>query len=882
MKKNLLLSLLNGRFRLSWLLMWLCFSAALAPMPTRAQLISGPPADASAGPLLAPGQFLGYALGSRFTPHSEVLRYAAHVVAHTPAKMRIQRYGSTYENRPLEVVLVASPENFPRLDNIRRGNLARIGLGATGDKAPANVGSQPAVVWLSYNVHGNEAVSTEAFMQVLYELADPQNAETQNLLRNTVLLLDPCVNPDGRERYVQWYNRVQQQTPNASIYAWEHHEPWPGGRYNHYFFDLNRDWAWQTQQESRQRIQLYNQWMPQVHADFHEMGPESPYYFSPAAKPYHADVTPFQRKFQGTIGDYNRAIFDKNNWLYFTRETYDLFYPSYGDTWPTFNGAIGMTYEQGGGGRAGLGIIKADGDTLTLVQRISHHHAASLATLRAATEHHDELLTNFGKYYDDAQKKPQGDYKTFVVSGSNRPGQLRAFTDYLERQGIRYGYAGKGSSARGFSYLSGKDESVKLETNDVVISMYQPKSTLVKVLFEPRPALEDSLTYDITAWALPYSFGLKSYALKQRLDVKPATATAPKTVVSSNGQTAGTATPYAYVARWNSLPDVRFLSQLLQKKVKVRVTQRPFEAGGQKYGPGSLIITRSGNESLGARFDQLVRAQADSAGIQLQAVSSGFATAGTDIGSEYVHGISRPNVAVVAGDNVSATAFGEVWHFFEQQLGYPVTVLGTDYLRSVPLGKFDVLILPDGDYDDLFGNERQQESLKAWVRGGGRLIAMEGAAAFLANKKDFLLKTKAADSTGTRRKDPYRLLRRYGDAEREGTQERVQGSVYRVQLDNSHPLAFGYEDNYFALVRDTLNYRFLGKGGWNVGTLRRNNYAAGFAGTRARRKLTDTFVLGAQEMGRGQVIYLADNPLFRGFWQGGKLLFGNAVFLVGQ
>ncbi|WP_375417709.1 M14 family zinc carboxypeptidase [uncultured Hymenobacter sp.] len=868
--------------------LFLGLSALLAPPAARAQLVSGPAADASAGPLLAPGAFLGYALGSRFTPHSEVLRYAAHVAAHTPTRMRIQRYGSTYENRPLEVVMVASAENFPRLDNIRQTNLSRAGLGETGSKPAGSVAAQPAVVWLSYNVHGNESVSTEAFLQVLYELADPQNQEAQNLLRNTVVLLDPCVNPDGRERYVQWYNRVMQQTPNVSGYAWEHHEPWPGGRYNHYFFDLNRDWAWQTQQESRQRIVLYNQWLPQVHADFHEMGPEAPYYFSPAAKPFHAAVTPFQRTFQNTIGDYNKAVFDKNNWLYFTRETFDLFYPSYGDTWPTFNGAIGMTYEQGGGPRAGLGIIKADGDTLTLAQRISHHHAASLATLRAAAEHHDELLTSFSKYYDDAQKRPQGEFKTFIISGSNRPGQLRAFTDYLERQGIRYGYAGKSSKARGFSYATGQQESVAIEANDVVVSLYQPKSTLAKVLFEPRPALEDSLTYDITAWALPYSFGLKAYALKDRLTGATSQPTAGKTSRTPAGKTVPTnnqqllPTPYAYVARWNSLPDVRFLSQLLQKKVKVRVTQRAFEADGQQYGPGSLIITRSGNENLGARFDQLVRAQADSAGVQLRAVASGFATSGTDIGSEYVHGVARPNVAVVAGDNVSPTAFGEVWHFFEQQLGYPVTVLGADYLRSVPLGKFDVLILPDGDYEELFGNERQQETLKTWVRGGGRLIAMEGAAAFLANKKDFLLKTKPADSTGTRKKDPYRLLRRYGNAEREGAEERVQGSVYRVQLDNSHPLAFGYEDTYFALVRDTLNYRFLGRGGWNVGTLRRNNYAAGFAGRSARRKLTDTFVLGAQEMGRGQVIYLADNPLFRGFWQGGKLLFGNAVFLVGQ
>ncbi|MCB2407527.1 M14 family metallopeptidase [Hymenobacter lucidus] len=825
--------------------------------------------------LLTPAQYLGYPLGSRFTPHARVLDYVQHVTQNAGGRMRLQPYGSTYEGRPLEVVQVGTPENLARLEDIRLNNLRQAGL-ETG----AVEQQQPAIVWLSYNIHGNEAVSSEAVLEVLYDLANPGNEQARQWLQNVVVLLDPCVNPDGRERYVQWYNRVRSQQPNASLYAWEHHEPWPGGRYNHYFFDLNRDWAWQTQQESQQRVALYNQWLPQVHADFHEMSLDDPYYFSPAAKPFHEDITPWQRNFQNIIGDYNRKVFDQHNWLYFTRETYDLFYPSYGDTYPSFNGAIGMTYEQGGSGRAGIRVAKADGDTLTLRQRIDHHHAASLATIQATADRYTELVQEFQKYYTNARTKPKGEYKTFVLSSSGDPGQLRAFTAYLDRQQISYGYAGRQLRTRAFSYATGKTENVQLQPQDVVVSMYQPKSTLVKVLFEPRPALEDSLTYDITSWALPYAYGVNSYALWSRLDPQPL-----KDVPSKNVQQAGvvgstTTAPYAYVSRWSNVQDLRFLSRLLQQRIKVRVAQRAFEAEGQKYQPGTLIITRTGNENLGARFDQLVRAQADSAGVRVQAVQSGFSTSGADLGSGYVRYVSRPNVAVVAGDGVSPTAFGEVWHFFEQQLGYPVTVLGADYLRTVPLQKFDVLILPDGDYSDIY-SEKGLENLKTWVRGGGKLIALEGGAAFLANKKDFLLKTKAPDTTA-RNGNSYQLLRRYADAERQQIGERVQGSVYRVQLDNTHPLGFGYGATYFALVRDTLNYRFLGPGGWNVGVLKRDNYTAGFTGRGARRKLTDTFVLGTQEMGRGQIVYLADNPLFRGFWQGGKLLFGNALFFVGQ
>ena len=856
---------------LGLILLWL-----LVPFVVRAQT-----AAPAAGPLLTPQQFLGYALGTRFTPHAELLRYVAHVVAHSPGRMQQQRYGSTYENRPLELVYVATPGNLNHLDDIRRNNLRLAGL-ETGTAATA----APAVVWLSYNVHGNEAVSSEAVMQVLYDLANPDNQAVQQLLKNLVVIVDPCVNPDGRDRYVQWYNRVANQRPNASPLSWEHHEPWPGGRYNHYYFDLNRDWAWQTQQESRQRIAVYNQWLPQVHADFHEMSPLAPYYFSPAAKPFHADLTTWQRKFQNIIGDYNRKVFDQNNWLYFTRETYDLFAPFYGDTWPSFNGAIGMTYEQGGGGPAGVRYAKPDGDTLTLSQRIEHHHATSLATLQAAADRHQELVREFQQFYSDARTKPRGEYKSYVLAGSSDPGQVRALTQYLDRQQIRYGFAAKRSRQAGYNYATGKTETVQIEPQDVVISMYQPKSTLVKVLFEPQAQLEDSLTYDLTAWSLPYAFGLDGYALKNQLSVVSqqlpvATVVGKDGKAESPSATANNA-PYAYLARWNNLQDVRFLSRLMQQGVKLRVADEPFETEGQKYQRGTLIIARTGNERLGARFDQLVHAQADSAGVVVQAVQSGLSTTGGDLGSRSVRPLKMPTVAVLAGPGIDATAFGEVWHFFEQQVGYPITVLGTDYFSSVPLSKFDVLILPDGRYDDVL-TEKGLASVKTWVRAGGRLIALEGAARFLAGGKDVLLKTKPADSTATdKKKNPYAALRRYANAEREQLEDRVQGSVYRVQLDNTHPLAFGYGSTYFALLREAPNYQFLPKGGWNVGVLKKNSYAAGFAGRKTQPGLTDSFVLGTQDLGRGEIVYLADNPLFRAFWQGGKLLFGNAVFIVGQ
>ncbi|MEJ8758245.1 M14 metallopeptidase family protein [Pontibacter sp. H259] len=823
-----------------------------------------------------PAQFLGYELGQKFTTHNRILDYVNYLAAQALARIKVEEYGKTYEGRPLVLAYVASEENLAKLDQIRENNLKLAGV-----QQGQVQGNQPAIVWMSYNVHGNESVSSEAVLQVLYELANPANTQTQSWLKNTIVILDPCVNPDGRERYVQWYQQAAGQGGNASPYAWEHFEPWPGGRPNHYYFDLNRDWAWQTQIESKKRLEVYNNWLPQVHADFHEMGVEAPYYFSPAAKPFHESITPWQRQFQNTIGDYNRSYFDKNNWLYFTRESFDLFYPSYGDTWPTFNGAIGMTYEQGGSGRAGLAIKTQNGDTLTLTDRIAHHVAASMATMQATSEKADQLKQEFRKYYENNLNKPAGEYKAYVIkNNSQSAGNIKALTDYLERQQIQYGYAGKNTSGRGFNYATGKEENVKIGERDVVVSMYQPKSTLVKVLFEPSSALEDSLTYDITSWAMPYAFGVLAYAMKKRLNPetrKASTETIAQPTIEK---------PYAYVARWNSLNDLKFMTALMKQGVKVRMAEKAFETEKQHYTPGTLIITRTGNERLGDKFDSIVRDLAQKNGIQLGTTGTGFVTTGADFGSGYVRNLAMPKVAVMTGEGVSPYAFGEVWHYFEQQINYPVTAINTAYFKSVPLHEFNVLILPSGNYTRVL-DEQTLEQVKNWVKSGGRLIVMENAMTFLAGKKDFDLKRKEDDKKeadkekAKKEENPYDLLRSYGDRERETLAEEVQGSVFKVNLDNTHPLAFGYNDTYYALIRSANTFKYL-EDGWNVGVLKKDNYTTGFVGQAARKKLQDALILGTQPMGDGQIIYMADNPLFRGFWHSGKLLFGNAVFVVGQ
>ena len=819
--------------------------------------------------LLSPDTFLGYALGDAFTPHHRLVAYFEHVATEA-AHVTLETYGKTNEGRPLLYAIVSSPANMARLDTIRTNNLKMAGL---ADGAPE--GDTPAIVWLSYNVHGNESVSSEASMATLYSLAGLEHEDAQEWLRRSVVILDPCINPDGRERYVAFFRRTAGRYANPLPEAREHHEPWPGGRTNHYYFDLNRDWAWASQIETQQRLKRYNQWMPHIHVDFHEQGVEEPYYFAPAAEPYHDAITPWQQELQILIGRNHARYFDERGWLFFTRQVFDLFYPGYGDTWPIFNGAIGMTYEQGGSGRAGLGIITAEGDTLTLRERIAHHHTTSLSTIETAAAHQRRIVEEFATYFTESRHSPPGRYGTYMIKRGNGD-KLSALRRHLDTQGIAYGQASREQRAEGFSYATGQTGPVTIAPGDMIVSAFQAKAVLTSVLFEPEAALSDSLSYDITAWALPYVYGLDAFALEERILPAGDLAQDPKAEQPL-------AKPAAFLAEWKSFEDARLLATLLTEGVTVRFSEASFTVEGRSYAPGTLIITRSGNDPLGAAFDSTVLAAAAKHGQELQAVETTLVTRGVDFGSSDVPFLKKPRIAVVAGRAAASYALGEVWHYFDQQLNYPITLVNSEDFADLLLYRYDVVVLPGGSYGGVL-SEDQRTSLREWIRAGGRLVALEGAARFLAGKDGFGLKQKEKkkeEEEEEEEPDHEKALRAYADRDREAISRSVAGAVFRAHLDATHPLAFGYGDTYFTLKRDDSAFSFL-KEGWNVGVLREDARVSGFAGAETLGPLENSLLFGVETMGRGEVIYLLDDPIFRGFWYNGRLLLANAIFMVGQ
>lgn len=825
--------------------------------------------------LLSPNEFLPHRLGEQFTPHNWLTDYFHHVANATPDRVQLREYGRTNEGRPLLLAAISTPQNIKNLEQIRFNNLRRARL--LTDKQADN-SNNVAILWISMNVHGNEPSSSETSMALLHRLVNGEDKNVEEWLKNTVVLIDPCLNPDGYHRYTFWHNGVCNRAPNPAPEAREHQEPWPYGRSNHYLFDLNRDWAWATQTETKARLEVYHQWMPQVHPDFHEMGYNNPYYFAPAAQPYHTYITSFQREFQKEVGKNHAKYFDANHWLYFTKEVFDLFYPSYGDTYPTFNGAIGMTYEQGGI-RAGRAILLENGDTLTLKDRITHHLTTALSTLEVTSKNATRLIQHFEQFFKKNIENPTGTRKTFIIKSTNARDKLSALCQLFDRHKIKYGSIKASVNSTAYDYVNNKETPLSISPEDLIVSAHQPLGLLAQVLLEPESELVDSLTYDITAWSLIHAFGVEGYASKERLDptknFELPKLTPLEKITDKNR-------PYAYIAEWKALGNARFLSYILQKGIKARAASEPFEVEGRKCDRGTLIITRAENIDLSEKFDKIIAEAANLFEQEVIGVQTGFVVSGYDFGSEKQYLLTAPRVAIIYDEDLDVNAYGQVWSYFEQDIHYPITQLHTSQLTTRNLRNYTLIVLADSRYSAL--DTGAVERLRQWVIDGGRLVLIGDGMSAVEDKKGFALTRYAIKKDREWYEDfemNERIKRRFAhfcDAERNSLSEGISGAIVKVTLDNSHPLAFGLPNYYYSLKTQPTAYQAL-KGAWNVGYIGGDLVKFGFIGSKVREPLKYSMNLAVQDMGRGNVIYMQDNPLFRAFWYQGKFIFSNAVFM---
>jgi len=816
-----------------------------------------------------PDEFLGYTLGNRFTPHARILDYF-HLLTTRSNLITMQQFGETYEHRPLILAVITSPKNRAALDSIRANVAALTDPNAT-TQARANeiAKSTPAIAWLAFGVHGNESSSAEVSMEVAHTLlTDPGSAP---LLDNLVVLIDPLLNPDGRERYISWFIRTRGEEADPNPDAFEHNEPWPGGRFNHYLIDMNRDWAWSSQREVQARVAEYRKWNPQVFVDFHEMGYQSSYFFPPDARPVNANLPKDVDTWLEKFGRADAEAFTKKGWTFFTGEEFDLFYPGYGDSWPSLHGAIGMTYEVAGHSRAGSAITRDDTTVYTLADRIARHYTTAMATLRTASENREGLLQYT---YEMMRKQVTSGQNTYLLQPDSP--NFRPLIEMLQRQSIAMSQLGTALTIKASRIDSDTSDSHLFPAGTVVINTRQPLGGLAQTLLERSPVFskgyveeqqkrahadEPDEFYDLTSWSLPLAMNVDTYVttLPVTGEMHPYAAPPPP---------AFRAARYGYIIDGGDPNVYRAAGRMLRDAIHFNVSEDVVSVNDRNFARGSVVVLKGNNKSdLDASLERIIR----DSGAAITPIDSGW-TGATSFGSSKIHFIKDPRIALVGGPRVNATSYGMLWHTLDVDTPLPHSNLSVESLRNTDLSKYGVIVLPDGDYADRFG--KNAEKLKSWLNSGGTLVVVKGASSFLREKDVDISKLKPWEAPKKKDDDKDKTPAApelYNDY-------RVPGATFRTVMNDRSYLTFGVPRNPYVLIEGSAAFLPVSHAVDNIVTITKEKpLVAGVAWNESLDRLKGSIYLVSEPYGRGQVITFADDPHFRLFWRGTLPLFLNAV-----
>jgi hypothetical protein len=826
-----------------------------------------------------------------------------------PDRVRTEIIGKTAEGRVMRLLIISSPENLARLDEIRAGIAAL----ADPRKTPASqvrdlADRTPAVVLLTHSVHGNEPAGFEAVMQTAYQLLASEEPATLDILKNTVVLLNPSQNPDGHERFAAWSNSVAVGSDDPA--AMEQTEPWTiWGRYNHYRFDMNRDLLAQSQLESQALAGVMTRWRPQVVADLHSTTDQ--YFFPPVTQATNQNLPANTFKWFERFGRGNGNAFDSYGWQYYVRDVFDFFYPGYIDEWPTMSGAIGMTFETDGGPE--LKKRKDDGTYMTFEMGIAHHYDASLTTLATAAANRAELLRDYYDFHASGMADARGRaMKRVVFSPEPDPARALWLVRLLTRQGIDViRTTAPMTSLHASSYLGGPASRRTFPVGSYVVDLAQPEARLATAILEPRASMDSTFVkaqlakfernrirgeeadhegyefYDITAWTLPLTLGLDAWWTD---DV--AAPTGDRVALSDSlppGSVSGRAQS-AYVFTNAAESGTRLALALLGENFKVAVATRPLVADGVSYPQGTFVVRVQRNP---ATVHDRIAALARTTGVHVTAVRSAFADTGhVGVGSEAVLSLKTPHILLVGDDGSDQTTFGDFWFYFERELHYPVIPVTMQYLNRIELERYNVIILPSGSPGRLFSElgASGAERLKTWVNGGGLIVSIGDANGLLSRKELGLTTVKNVGPSDDDKEKPAKDTTLSAtslpapplvspSAGGNLSPEYIPGAIFRATLDRTHWITLGYERDELPVFMATSSLLTPSEKGDNPVAFVGNNLTlAGFAWPGNTEKLLRGSVwVAVESVGSGHVVLFADNPLFRGFWRGPAKLVTNAV-----
>lgn len=822
--------------------------------------------------ITSPEQFLGYELGQEFSFHYQIMDYFR-LLDQQSDKITVHEYARTYEGRDLNYAVITSAKNHENLEAIRESI-----LDIANNPEKASITDQPVVVWMSYNVHGNEPSSSEAAMQTAYRLVAATDAETASWLDNAVIIIDPIINPDGRDRYVYWYKSSQANITNANAEDLEHDEIWPGGRTNHYWFDLNRDWVWLVHPESRGRISAYQQWMPQVHIDFHEQGYNNNYFTMPGTTPRNHELPDEYDRWADTFGRGAINEFDKAQVNYATREAFDFFYPGYGSSYPSVMGGIGMLAEQGGHSRGGRAVKTNDGHILTLRQRIFDHYKNGISIVKTSVENRTGLLEYFKAARSQSTQK--GNTKAYILP--NNPNDYTYdVVNMLLRHQVQVEQATQDFTVRNaFNYWDGTAGNRDFKAGDFIIKTDQPAHLFINTLFRRQMEIRDSVMYDMATWSVPLAYNLD--AAWTPSDIRVSTKKVEAALSYPSGVEGGNAR-YAYVIDWNQRNAPKALAKLWKLGYKVRSAEKTFTYAGVTYSRGSLVILLGRNQAKKQTIHADMQRVAEHAKVKIQAFNTGRMDAGIDLGSSSMGILKQPKVALMIDSPFSSYTAGQLWFLFDQWTGLGISRIRADNLAGMDLHSYDVLILPSARGLNGILNDRVKERIQNWVREGGVLIGTESSGAWLTKSQggfsDAELYKKEEKDTD---EIPPVAYTRYEDRADTSGLRRIPGSAFKAIIDNSHPLAFGLPNRLYSL-KFSSNAIVPEEGIQTVGYYVKEAdevLASGYASQDNKQAAAGNAFAVVDNVGRGKVVMLLDNTQYRLFWVGPARMIQNAVMLL--
>jgi hypothetical protein len=795
-----------------------------------------------------PKSIIGHEVGEWHVTHDKLEQYMRALAAASD-RINIENRGTTFEGRQLLLLTITSPDNHKNIESIRKKHLE---LSEQGSES-IDTSNMPAVLYQGFSIHGNEPSGANSSMLVAYHLAAAQGEEIENLLNKVVILFDPSYNPDGLQRFAYWANTNKSRNLNPDKNEREYHEVWPGGRTNHYWFDMNRDWLPVQLPESRARIKSFHKWLPNVLTDHHEMGTNSTFFFQPGEPMrVHPLTPPKNQELTAKIAEYHVKALDAIGSLYYSGENFDDYYYGKGSTFPDINGGVGILFEQG----SSRGHIQeSENGILTFPFTIKNQFTAALSTIEAVYSLRKELLYYQRTFFLSQYKRKKTKISAYVFGDEKDAAKTYHLAEILERHQIDIHPVARDFSENGKNFKKGFS---------YIVPTNQKNSKIIDAIFEKRTTFKDSIFYDISAWTFPLAFNLDYATLTNLTSASPT----PEKPLLKNGKVTGKSN-YAYLFETHEYYTPKALYALLKKGVRVKIGPTPFTLKGKKYDYGTIMIPVQ-NQALNSQelHDLLTKVAAESH-IDIDAVASGYTTEGIDLGSNDFDTLKLPKIAMLTGDGITPYDAGEIWHLLDQRYQIPLTKIDVSYFDNVNLESYTHLVLPNSKATALSANEKSK--LRSWIKDGGTLIAFRNSLTWLKND-DFIPLTfkknelNAKNISFEQRKD-------FKGAQVTG------GAIFEANLDRSHPIAFGYKNNKIALFRNTNVYLEPNKQSYNNPIQYTDKpLLSGYISEENLALLKNSVPFQNYNSGKGSVSVFTDNTNFRAFWYGTNKLFMNAIF----